>query len=258
MDRISIGQGEFVSDDLVNGVAVIARTEASDPLAHLASRINAEHEAAEACVSQGVAHAVRAGQYLLDAKKLVEKLLGPKRWQKWAKENLKVSPRTRRLYMQMAGMPEAERQRVASLSLREAVKALTKKAKRGRWLAPGNGSLPPPELRLGDCGEVLKDIAPESVDLILTDIPWDKESIRLAGDLARLADRVLKPGRPLLVYCGNYAIMEVGDLIKALPPVCPLHFLLHADWSTCADARPRLHCRLATHFAFRETATPTA
>ena len=187
--------------------------EASDPLAQLASRINAAHEAAEACFTKGVAYAVEAGKDLLHAKKLVEDRHGYGHWQDWRKRNVKFPSRTARLYMQMAGLPEEERQRVAPLSLREAAKAVAKKAKRGRRIAKGNGSPLPPELRVGDFREVLADIEPGSADLIFTDPLYQKASIPLYGDLAAFAARALKPSGWLLAYSGSLAMPEYMNLL---------------------------------------------
>jgi len=94
-----------------------------------------------------------------------------------------------------------------------------KRAKRGRRLAIGNGSPPPPELRTGDFREVLSDIDDDSVSLIFTDPPYDTESIPLYGDLAKFAARVLRPGGSLLAYCSQHAMPKIINLI------CP-----HLQW----------------------------
>lgn len=68
------------------------------------------------------------------------------------------------------------------------------------------------ELRLGTFPEVLQDVGDNSVDLIFTDPPYDKESIPLYGELAKFAARVLKPGGSLMAYCGQYALPEIISL----------------------------------------------
>ena len=59
-----------------------------------------------------------------------------------------------------------------------------------------------------------KEVADDSIDLIFTDPPYDKESVPLYGDLAKLAQRVLKPGASLVTFFGQAALPEITDLIK--------------------------------------------
>ena len=57
------------------------------------------------------------------------------------------------------------------------------------------------------------EIADNSVDLILTDPPYSEESIPLYGELAKLAQRVLKPGGSLITIVGHYALFKIGKQI---------------------------------------------
>jgi len=66
----------------------------------------------------------------------------------------------------------------------------------------------------GDFRETMLQLAPNSVDLVFTDPPYDEKSISLYRDLAEHAQRVLKPGGSLLAYCGHYALPEIVDLMK--------------------------------------------
>ena len=59
------------------------------------------------------------------------------------------------------------------------------------------------ELRLGDLREVWADVPDGSIDCLVVDPPYDEAGIPLFEDLARLALRVLKPGRLAVVYCGH-------------------------------------------------------
>jgi len=58
-----------------------------------------------------------------------------------------------------------------------------------------------------------KLIADNSIDLILTDPPYNKESVSLYGNLAKLAARVLKPGSWCLAYAGHSFLVEVINLM---------------------------------------------
>jgi len=60
------------------------------------------------------------------------------------------------------------------------------------------------DIRLGPFQEVLADVGDESVDLVLTDPPWqwDADTLQLWDDLGAFA-RVLRPGRALVAYSGS-------------------------------------------------------
>jgi site-specific DNA-methyltransferase (adenine-specific) len=64
------------------------------------------------------------------------------------------------------------------------------------------------EIRTGDFREVLVDLPDQSVDAIITDPPYNLESVPLYSDLSAFAARVLKPGRLCVVYCGKHMLSE--------------------------------------------------
>lgn len=64
-------------------------------------------------------------------------------------------------------------------------------------------------IHYGDFREVGGIIADDSVDLILTDPPYDQTSACLYGDLAVLAARVLKPGGWCLAYSGHQFLPDI-------------------------------------------------
>jgi 16S rRNA G966 N2-methylase RsmD len=66
----------------------------------------------------------------------------------------------------------------------------------------------------GDFIEKSKEIADDSIDLIFTDPPYDKEHVYLYGELAKVAQRVLKPGGSLIAYAGGYMIPDAIDQIR--------------------------------------------
>jgi site-specific DNA-methyltransferase (adenine-specific) len=67
---------------------------------------------------------------------------------------------------------------------------------------------------LGDFREAGRDIPDESVALVFTDPPYDRASLELYGEAARLAKRVLLPGGSMLAYAPNYALPEVFQSCK--------------------------------------------
>ena len=67
------------------------------------------------------------------------------------------------------------------------------------------------DLKFGPMQEKGFEIADNSVELILTDPPYNEESIPLYGELAKLAQRVLKPGGSLITIIGHYALFKIGQ-----------------------------------------------
>lgn len=92
-------------------------------LAALATEANQHHAAAQDKARQAVDRALQAGALLLQAKAAI----GHGAWAAWLQQNFNGSARTARGYMRLANHREAidaKRQRVADLSLREAIAAL--------------------------------------------------------------------------------------------------------------------------------------
>lgn len=58
-------------------------------------------------------------------------------------------------------------------------------------------------------------ILDESVDMIFTDPPYTEECLYLYGELAKLAQRVLRPGGSLTTFIGHYALEKIIDLIRS-------------------------------------------
>ncbi|MBF5004769.1 DUF3102 domain-containing protein [Diaphorobacter caeni] len=90
----------------------------------LAQAINDKVLEAESKARGAMECALEAGALLVQAKEQV----AHGQWENWLRENCTVAPRTARSYMKLAtafpALPDAERQRVADLPLREAVKAI--------------------------------------------------------------------------------------------------------------------------------------
>lgn len=76
-------------------------------------------------------------------------------------------------------------------------------------VAPRPALLGHVDIRHGDFRTALDDIEPESVDLFLTDPPYLAHYVPLWADMARLAERVLKPGGLLVAYSGQYHLPAV-------------------------------------------------
>lgn len=61
----------------------------------------------------------------------------------------------------------------------------------------------------GDFREVCKQIANDSVDVIITDPPYPEEYLSLFEPLAQEAARILKPGGSMLVMCGQSYLPQI-------------------------------------------------
>jgi hypothetical protein len=113
------------------------------PLASLAAQINEAHRQCVAAASSALEHARRAGTLLAEAKGKC----GHGQWLPWLKENFDFSERTAQNYMKVARewprLAEANPQRVADLSYREAVKLLEAPRQ------PKDGEPTLPEMREG-------------------------------------------------------------------------------------------------------------
>jgi hypothetical protein len=106
-------------------VALTVLTNTTETLTRLATDINEEHEAAHAAAHSALHHARRAGELLLEAK--ADLPYGT--WLPWLAEHCPTVPeRTARAYMQIARrwseLEGADRQRVADLPIRQALKLL--------------------------------------------------------------------------------------------------------------------------------------
>lgn len=65
----------------------------------------------------------------------------------------------------------------------------------------------------GDFREVAKDIPDASVDLIFTDPPYDRKTLPLYGDLAKIAAQKLVAGGSMICYLGQFQIDKVCELV---------------------------------------------
>jgi site-specific DNA-methyltransferase (adenine-specific) len=95
------------------------------------------------------------------------------------------------------------------------------------------------DLQFGDMKSLGENIADNSIDLIFTDPPYNGASLSLYGDLAKLAERVLKPGGSLITYVGHYAIFKINDLIQANSELV-YHWLIIVRHS---GSKSRIHAR---------------
>lgn len=69
------------------------------------------------------------------------------------------------------------------------------------------------DIRQGDFREVLSDIEPKSVKVILTDPPYGKKYLPLWEDLGKFASRVLRPDGVLIAYSGQFYLPQVMTML---------------------------------------------
>jgi SAM-dependent methyltransferase len=79
----------------------------------------------------------------------------------------------------------------------------------------------PPELHC--CRFQDLQVADNSVDLVVVDPPWDRGHVKLFGQAARVAARILRPGGLALVYPSHHALPRIlADVGRHLTWVWPL------------------------------------
>ena len=66
----------------------------------------------------------------------------------------------------------------------------------------------------GDFREATKEIPDNSIDLIFTDPPYDRDSLPLFKDLGIMAARVLKESGSLVTIAGHYALIKIGNYVE--------------------------------------------
>lgn len=71
------------------------------------------------------------------------------------------------------------------------------------------------KLLLGDFKDKAEEIKSNSIDLIFCDPPYDKEGIALYGELAKVAERVLKNCGGMVVYVSQYHLPQVIGSIQS-------------------------------------------
>lgn len=62
---------------------------------------------------------------------------------------------------------------------------------------------------LGDFRSIADGLSDNCFDLVFTDPPYDRKSLQLYIDAAAVAERVLKPGGSLVMYCGQYLVADI-------------------------------------------------
>jgi len=133
-----------------------------------------------------------------------------------AAKDLNVSARTVRTYKAVAAaMPElVEKMDSGDMTAHEASKKVreTKRVAARAEIALAGAKVPPSDhwqLFHGDFRELGMQIPDNSIDLIFTDPPYPGEFIELWSDLAKFANRVLKPSGFLCAYSGQLHLPEV-------------------------------------------------
>lgn len=124
--------------------------------------------------------------------------------------------------------------------------------KRRRWSdSPINRSDMRERIRLFQCPfqnlQQTAAIRPESVQLLLTDIPYDKKFVSQVPELAALGHRILAPGSILAVMTGVYWEDRISDnLSKSFN--CIRHCKLIAPWRGDGNVLQRNGIRVINHY----------
>lgn len=198
----------------------IGTIDASNSLADLAARIRIEHEAVRLAARQSLHHAFAAGELLIEAKVLV----GYGDWADWLRDHCDVSVRSAQVYMRLARNQEVvNTQTTADLTIDDALNGLAtstthrllqRKTDQTKAAFQEVRTRLPSNLHVGDFRDEAHVIPDDSVDLVFTDPPYDRESIPLYEAAAKEAARILKPGGSMVCYCGHSIMLDVGLLMR--------------------------------------------
>lgn len=121
--------------------------------ASLRSRVAQEHQAAQAAMRDAVTHAIRAGELLVEAKAAMPHGA----FGEFCK-SLPFSDRTARGYMRLARLGDGDRQRVADMSLRQALAAIADGPRRTTLAERAEDLVGAIELAYADvCGRIRRD-----------------------------------------------------------------------------------------------------
>ncbi|MBS1828801.1 MAG: hypothetical protein JST93_26095 [Acidobacteria bacterium] len=128
-----------------------------------------------------------------------------------AASQLGVSPNRLRAVTEIAKQsPDFVEQLVAgTLTIKEAKEAIAERTRQQLRKQALKSDPKGSEIYTGDLSLLDKLVKDGSVDLILTDPPYEKDSLPLYGKLARLAQRKLKPGGLCAVFCGQLFFDQV-------------------------------------------------
>lgn len=129
-----------------------------------------------------------------------------------AARKLNVSPRS--VQAARAVLDQADPETIAAVDAGKvkvsAAAKVTKAAKEREAMAAIAVTLPPTcHIDVADITGGLLALADASIDAIVTDPPYGADALPLYSHLATVAARVLKPGAPLLVMAGQYALPDV-------------------------------------------------
>lgn len=88
---------------------------------------------------------------------------------------------------------------------------------------------PPPDTRLLNLRltELHKHVTSQSIDVIFTEPPYEKESIAAYTDLAYFAMKTLKPGGLLLILAGSQHLPEIYHRMSEMPGINYRHHFVY-------------------------------
>jgi hypothetical protein len=189
----------------------------------LATRINALHAASLRHARTSIEHAYQCGLLLLQAKEHCLRSHQP--WLAWLTAHCHFTRRTATNYMGLASNRDRlgrQWETIAHDGVAGVLKAIAadKKAtqrhqrqRAARRLARQDQPGDDLGILTGDLGLLHEWLADSSVDLLLTDPPYDPASLPLYDRIAALAAVKLKPGGLCLTYAGKLYLPQVLDAL---------------------------------------------
>jgi hypothetical protein len=198
----------------------LREAQPADPLSVLAIEIQSAHAEAVQAARKSVETMILAGDKLIQAKSLVPH----GQWGQWLRDQCRIPARTATRYMKLARkrtiLEDAiENGHVADLSVRMAEGVITD-AEIKQWRqreVQAARSLP----NRTDCYQLIHGdmadapIQPNSIDAVITDLPYPREYLHLYSVLAERASEWLKAGGSLLTLASQAYLPEVLERLTS-------------------------------------------
>jgi hypothetical protein len=134
----------------------------------------------------------------------------PRQRERTARE-LQISTRKLRELSELAKNQPEIVNRIANgeISLRDAKEAVLEQVRQRNITAALKTHVRGEGIHTGHMRQLFQLLDDDSVDLFITDPPWDKKALPLYSELGKLAQQKLKPGGFCLVLCGQICLNEI-------------------------------------------------
>ena len=161
--------------------------------------------------------------------------MGPRQRERTAREH-HISTRKIREIAELAKTDPDIVNRIANaeLSLRDARESVLERVRQAKIKDALRTHVRGQGIHTGHMNRLFRILDDDSVDLFITDPPWQKSDLSLYSELGKLAQQKLKPGKFCLVLCGQ---MYLDEVIARLSESLEWHWLCAVTLGGSANGR---------------------